>query len=465
MPASNIRSPFHLHSTIESDLDNFSYEKIKVWGTRHINTINDRQMIKHILLSKVNNSALYSLDVTPLTADDIHEIAEKSHGVPHTEVLCQSELVRPETLWLLAKKHSHSQALEAIYRHKNTPSELRDLLHEKVLEKKPHLDNVIALENNTELLNLVKGDDTHFNIDAFAERLFDFGIMVEGLADVKTPKALCKAIIGTAHHLEVEMLFCYTYSNRLNGLSALTNLQVAFTDRRKRKVDRHNYLKFLGLASQGPSITWLAYISGEQLKTVIQHLGPTILIQINCASSRNQADIVRMLADILSADDSENQYTKRKRLLYNWLERYNDYGTKLHEYLSKKSREKLRRTQMYFDFNQAKYQSVIAAINAESTEYDIYWPHNTDALIDIGKKQKHCVGSRHYANLLHQDIGHIFSIIPTKNGEPQRLSKGFTFQFDEKGTLVQAKGMLNSDVSQKWVDIAFEVMEKVYGEV
>ena len=57
--------------------------------------------------------------------------------------------------------------------------------------------------------------------------------------------------------------------------------------------------------------------------------------------------------------------------------------------------------------------------------------------------------------------GMIFSLIPKTKGKAKPMSKGFTFQFDKKGQLLQAKGVQNCDVDAKWREKAINVYQKL----
>jgi len=121
----------------------------------------------------------------------------------------------------------------------------------------------------------------------------------------------------------------------------------------------------------------------------------------------------------------------------------------------------LESTGMSKDFEQSKFKKVVDEINLKETDFEVFLPHNHDALFKLGKNQHHCVGSKHYAGLLAMGAGVIFALIPKVNGTVKPMSKGFTFQFDKQGRLLQAKGLLNCDVEQTWRERA----QNIYGKL
>lgn len=230
----------------------------------------------------------------------------------------------------------------------------------------------------------------------------------------------------------------------------------------KGKLDRHRYLQFLDIALKGPNIVWVGKVQAHQLKAVFDEIGADGIIAIGCGNSLIEAsDVVRMFGDLLLQAQECTSAMHHLTLLRKWRVSNPSLGKKFHQYMTRKNNAVIKHKLMHEDFEQAKLQPLVDEINQAEAEFEVFLPSNHDELYKLGKNQHHCVGSKHYAGLLAMGAGMIFALIPKANGKVKPMSKGFTFQFDKKGQLLQAKGLQNCSVDAEWSERAQNVYDKL----
>ena len=269
----------------------------------------------------------------------------------------------------------------------------------------------------------------------------------QSVAHIDNAKDLCKAVLGTAHPLEVVIVDSNAYTARSAGLSLLSTLQLLFMNPVKCKVDRHNYLAFLKRLMAVACPTWMHRLTVDDVKGFMAVMGERTLHLLILANNHNSArDMVRMVAH-LHADDMEDGTQRNTKAIRTWCKRHNDIGTKFHDYLARKERRHEQKKLVEQDFPQAILAEY--ACDWPHETFGLFIPQNAKELISLGALQSHCVGGRHYAALLMHEATLIFALAPRQKDGALNLRKGYTFEYSNTGELKQSAGFANTDVAEE----------------
>lgn len=267
---------------------------------------------------------------------------------------------------------------------------------------------------------------------------------------VDSPKKATKIFINSKHPNEVEFLFGSEHCEALNAISAL---QSAYTNR-KGKINRADYLTFLGTVNDrviGKSRMGLA-VDNITLKRVFSYFDRLLVVDIISQYEPDEAkDCLRMLASLVSFDDARlNQ--KNKLEIEGWLF-HNQSKFCFHGYLTKKSKDLWVLAGSKF-FQQVFSEKVTEANKLLDSGWEINLPVQSSELLQIGAAQRHCVGTKFYADRCIDGSNVIFQIVP-KN----EIKQGYTFQFSRTGILLQAKGFCNSHVPEQYKRDSKRIMQ------
>jgi hypothetical protein len=151
-------------------------------------------------------------------------------------------------------------------------------------------------------------------------------------------------------------------------------------------------------------------------------------------------DCLRMLSTLVSFEDkranAESVINVQQWIAENSIHKDGCF----HGYLI--SKEKVLMQSAGIIFFQKRLSSAVSKANKLlDTGWEINLPENAQELATIGDMQRHCVGTRFYAERCVDGSNIIFQIMPKGN-----MRNGYTFQYSRSGSLLQAKGYANSGV-------------------
>jgi hypothetical protein len=362
--------------------------------------------------------------------------------------IAQRKDVTMEILHLLSTVESYD-LLEHIARH---PLASKETL--KNLYKHP-LDDIKALVTLRFIPAFLQND--MINISSVS-LLGEQGYEYSALFNAKKLKDVSRALIGTAHVEEIRMLFS---DDHMRGIRTINLLQIAFTDTRRYKLDRHRYLQFLKVFNDFKIGTWIGEVAPEIFNFANKIIGLNGLITLEI-HSRHPADTIRMLYYTAHSDIPDEQ-ERTITQIYRWLNKNKSMGDAFHNYLMKKEKRETRETKINTPFYQSSFEQKVRDINIELSDesFVMTLPINHKELKRIGHEQKHCVGGQHYANECISGSSIIFALSPLKEGKAD-LRHGYTFQFKRNGSLNQAQGFANSIVDKGMVEKARELYDSVF---
>jgi hypothetical protein len=294
--------------------------------------------------------------------------------------------------------------------------------------------------------------------DWVVKALWDLDIPPQALAGAGSSEQIVKAIFGTTHPQEVRTAESFCVVSMTNGLKALTNLQIAFFNPRKQKLDRHRYLEFLKVHNALMSPSWLSALEGRQIRHFLDEYGIEGLLRTALGNvPTNAADVVRMVWALTGSEDAPNPERDKQHIAL-WLGRHNTYGKPFHDYLARKEHRTSVSDQPQSSFPQAENLEAVAGWEATNPGFAVRLPKTPEELRALGRDQHHCVGGAHYRKLLEAGQCYIFAIYPVVDGKRARGAAS-TFQFDLRGKLMHAEGFANSEVNQALLSAGSSVIE------
>jgi hypothetical protein len=267
--------------------------------------------------------------------------------------------------------------------------------------------------------------------------LRDSGFGAFDFYQVASPKKITSLFINSKHQNEVEFIFGSKDCSTINAISAL---QSAFTNQRG-KINRDDYLKFLGAvnAQVPPNKRAGLAVDNITLKMVLKHFSSQLVIDILMQYSPDEsADCLRMLSTLVMFDN-EDVNDENIADVNLWISKVKSKFC-FHGYLTNKSNKNMLEIKSVF--YQARFiESTKEASKLLDAGWHVELPVDADELMEIGKTQRHCVGTKFYAERCVDGSNIIFHISPREN-----TRKGYTFQYCRSGRLLQAKGFANSSV-------------------
>lgn len=283
--------------------------------------------------------------------------------------------------------------------------------------------------------------------------LFDFKF-------VTSPKKALQMIIGSKHPQEVSFVYG---SGTAESIMAISSLQSVFTNE-KGKLDRFRYLSFvaeindaLGDGDDAGKRVGLA-VDSVSLKLAMSFFTNEEIIQVLLGNNSDEAqDVFRLLASLINRGD-ENENAKQVKLVRRWIEKNNNLGDAFHTYLSNKQLRDLGSSQPNVQFYQARAIAELKSINEMlPTGVRLTLPANSVELRSLGRKQRHCVGTKHYADRCVDGSSIIFAL-----STGVRSDETFTYQFERySNRLNQAKGFANSSTPPALEPVAREVFKTI----
>ena len=293
------------------------------------------------------------------------------------------------------------------------------------------------------------------------DRLAFEGVDISIFVDERSRRSICRQIIGTAHRAETELLFSDPSFKVLDGLRTL---RAVFTvhggKQRERKLNRHDYLRFLhDFNARGGrrEVLELPFIT---LLTGIRLLGQDNLVRVmTSAEPALAARTLRLLEAVVAAPPGA-EGARQQTLLRRWMGRCEDWPTRLHSYLDRKYRRRAqrRRNQAPRTLFQSRFIQRIRAFNREQGDRQarIHLPRTEHELRALGASMANCIGSDHNVdNAL--DGTHII-LHAHRPGAPRQ---GATCQFNRHGHLLQARGFANSEADETLVRHAKQAMRRL----
>jgi hypothetical protein len=283
--------------------------------------------------------------------------------------------------------------------------------------------------------------------------LFDFKF-------VTSQKKALQMMIGSKHPQEIGFVYG---SGTAESISAISALQSVFTNE-KGKLDRFGYLSFLtkinesfvGSTTQSRRVG-LA-IDALSLKVSMGFFTTDEIINVLHNNEDTEAqDVFRLVSSLINqADEEDNK--KQIKLIRRWLDKNNNFGDELHSYLSNKQQRDLGSKAPITTFYQERAGVEIDAIKAELPEgVSLTLPANNVELRALGRRQRHCVGTQHYADRCADGSAIIFAL-STGMGSDET----YTYQFERySGRLSQSKGFANSSTPQELSSVAYDVFNKI----
>ncbi len=319
---------------------------------------------------------------------------------------------------------------------------------------------------NDEIKNSVIKDSKAFFLLQQFDKLDVFGLEyghdIFDFKFVNSPKKFTQMLIGTKHPEEVAFLFNSLHAETLTAISAL---QSTYTNARG-KVDRQAYLGALTTLNalvekdeKGKTNMAGLAVDAITMKKALAFFSFEDVAQILMANKKDEArDIFRLTVSLIDRDDiTEN--TKQEKLVRRWLDKQQDFGTLFHDYLTNKQMRDLGESTVLVDFFQSKISDEQLSEIERGLEQKIklVLPVHAGELRKLGRAQRHCVGTKYYADRCVDGSNIIFALT---TGE--RSNECFTYQFARStGKLEQAKGFSNSACEPHLEPIAKAVFAKI----
>jgi hypothetical protein len=289
----------------------------------------------------------------------------------------------------------------------------------------------------------------------------EYGFDLFDFKGVKSPKQMTKMLIGSKHPQEVAFIFG---SNEAQSVTALSTLQSVFTNR-KGKLDRFSYIEFLESinnafegSEKGACRAGLA-VDAQTLEIVMTFLSNKEMVAVlKEANSFDEAkDVFRILATLIERNDPEVN-EKQRTLVRRWLDSKGEYGDTFHSYLTNKQLRDFSSDEGTASFYQIHAEKEMSSIKSSLPErVEVILPANRTELRELGRKQRHCVGTKYYADRCSDGTSVIFALVTG-----MRSDDIFTYQFDRfTGRLLQKKGFANGGTPDDLTPLAQSVFEKI----
>lgn len=286
------------------------------------------------------------------------------------------------------------------------------------------------------------------------DRLAFEGVDIGLFVDQASRRAVCRALIGTAHRAETTLLFSDPTFRVLDCLRTVHSLfTVHGGKKRDRKLNRHDYLLFLSDFNARGGRYEVLDIPFITLLTAIRILGQERLVQVLTTAEPARANRTLRLLEAIAGSQAGEEGARHQVLLERWLAQHDDWPERLHDYLDRKHRRRThrRRNRPPQTLFQARFAPDIRDLNRAGTGSGarIHLPRTERELQALGATMANCVGSDH--NVSDAVEGHhlILHAHP-----PGTRRKGVTCQFNSAGKLLQARGFANGDPDPSMVACA-----------
>ena len=272
-------------------------------------------------------------------------------------------------------------------------------------------------------------------------------------------KKTMKSLIGSAHKEECALIS----RSQFLSIDGFSSLQGFFYDESKGKLDRHSYIQFISELNESEIDLSSFSLTSQALKTAFDVVGRDGVLNVVKSQSNkplSARDTLNFLYSVTVSPDPDE--TERQiKLVKRWLNKNERYDEIFHDYLSNKERRDNGLVDKNVTFYQARFAHNIDAVQALlPKDKDINWtfflPKDSISLRALGRSQRHCVGSDHYADSCASGHSIIFAIHPKKG-----MKHGYTFQFSRAGGLLQTEGFATSKTPEHLIEVAnacFEVL-------
>ena len=286
--------------------------------------------------------------------------------------------------------------------------------------------------------------------DRLAFEGVDLGLFV----DQTSQRAVCRALIGTAHRAEIRLLFS---DPTFRVLDCLRTLHSLFTihggKKRDRKLNRHDYLRFLSDFTERGGQYDVLDLPVITLLTAIRLLGQERLVLVMTTGEAQRAAHTLRLLEAVAGTQAGEDSAHQARLLERWLARREDWPERLHDYLDRKYRGRARRKRNRAprSLRQARLAPFVREFNRHATRHGarIHLPRTERELQALGATMANCVGSEHNIEDAVDGRHLILHVHP-----PGIRRRGVTCQFDFGGRLLQARGFANAQPDEQLLAVA-----------
>jgi hypothetical protein len=303
------------------------------------------------------------------------------------------------------------------------------------------------------------------------DRLAFEGIDPAIFVDQSSRRSVCRAIIGTGHRAEADLLFS---DPTLRVIDCLRTLHSLFTihggKKRDRKLNRHDYLRFLSDFNARGGRFEVLDLPMFTLLTSIRLLGQEGLVKVMTACEPERARLTLRLLEAVVGNPSvasaghatgdDGEAAHQQQLLQRWIARHDDWPLRLHSYLARKyqRRRSRRKNRAPRALHQAQHALGIRRFNARHAGEGrrVHLPRSERELQALGAVMANCVGSEHNVQDAVDGRHVILHVHPV--GARRR---GVTCQFSPDGRLLQARGFANADADEALVAFARAAMAAV----
>lgn len=288
----------------------------------------------------------------------------------------------------------------------------------------------------------------------------DYGFDLFDFKFVTSQKKMLQMIIGSKHAQEISFVYG---AGTAESITAISTLQSVFTNE-KGKLDRFGYLSFLTkvnesfLGSDHPARRIGLSVDALSLGVSMRILTTDEVISVlqNNEDTESQ-DVFRLISSLINqGDEGENE--KQTTLIRRWLDKSNDFGDAFHTYLSNKQQRDLGAKTPNSPFYQKNAENEIEAIkDSLPNGIKLTLPVNSADLKALGRKQRHCVGTKYYADRCIDGSAIIFALSTGMASDEM-----YTYQFERySGRLSQSKGFANSTTPARLESVARDVFSLI----
>lgn len=288
----------------------------------------------------------------------------------------------------------------------------------------------------------------------------DYGFDLFDFKFVTSQKKMLQMIIGSKHPQEIDFVYG---AGTAESITAISTLQSVFTNE-KGKIDRFGYLSFLTkvnesfLKSDHPARRIGLSVDALSLGISMRILTTDEVISVlhNNEDTESQ-DIFRLFSSLINQDD-EDENEKQTTLIRRWLDKSNNFGDAFHTYLSNKQQRDLGYKIHNSPFYQKNAEDEIEAIKGSLPNgIKLTLPVNSAELKALGRKQRHCVGTKYYADRCIDGSAIIFALSTGMASDEM-----YTYQFERhSGRLSQSKGFANSTTPARLESVARDVFNRI----
>lgn len=388
-------------------------------------------------LSKESRGNVYFyVAQNPSASQAILNALKQADSISVRRAVASNPSTSVEALTFLAKDNEPTVRLD-VAQNKNTPL---PCLKQLASDRSPTVSQGLFKNPRIGIISELKG---------FRTILVNSGYGAFSFYDQQSPKKATQLLINSKHPNEVEYLFG---SKDAEALDALSALQSAFTNH-KGKLNRADYLTFLAdvNANVRPDNRVGLAVDNISLMATFKYFGEALIIKILRRNASDEAkDCFRMLAGLVRFEDPKINSDNVERI-NKWLETHGKKGASLHTYLTALNAELLQSDALPF-WQNCLLNQLPEAKKLLDAGMRLNFPTNPAELLEIGSSQRHCVGTKFYAERCVDGSNIIFQVAPKDD-----MKHGFTFQFNRAGRLLQAKGFANSAVPAHMTKLGKEI--------